>query len=283
MSVGYVFPVTDSWIAILKCGILAISYVGSLYLKKSPYPRDHPATIRQRIKSVTVVCLLAPLFLFSCCTVKEDEGYQFIKWLGVNVHKIFPAILLPVILTIILFMGPIFLYLIEDGLADFKANFMVICNSGDLVAYRTYVVAPFTEEFIFRACMLPILVPNFGLFWSIVLAPLFFGVAHFHHVIEQLQLGHELVPVIMSSLFQMLYTTVFGMYSAFLFLRTGHLIGPILCHSFCNLMGFPQFEMVPSSKYPKFISLSFVIGLFLFIYLLFPLTDPIIYESIYWK
>ena len=42
----------------------------------------------------------------------------------------------------------------------------------------------------------------------------------------------------------MLYTTVFGFYSAFLFLRTGHLAAPVVVHCFCNSMGFPDFAEV---------------------------------------
>lgn len=33
-----------------------------------------------------------------------------------------------------------------------------------------------SEEFIFRACMLPLLVPQFGEGWSVFICPLFFGV-----------------------------------------------------------------------------------------------------------
>ena len=36
--------------------------------------------------------------------------------------------------------------------------------------------APLSEEFMFRACMLPLLVPSFGEGWSMFICPLFFGV-----------------------------------------------------------------------------------------------------------
>ena len=76
--------------------------------------------------------------------------------------------------------------------------------------------------------------------------------------------------------FQFSYTTLFGIYSAFIFVRTGelggfnqlevklkmlthilfnhivgHLIGPFICHSFCNYMGIPEFDQIPYTKYPK--------------------------------
>lgn len=36
--------------------------------------------------------------------------------------------------------------------------------------------APITEEFIYRACMIPLLVPSFGLMGAIFICPLLFGV-----------------------------------------------------------------------------------------------------------
>ena len=42
--------------------------------------------------------------------------------------------------------------------------------------------------------------------------------------------------------FQSTYTTIFGMYSAFLFIRTGHIAAPVVAHGFCNFMGFPDFN-----------------------------------------
>lgn len=39
--------------------------------------------------------------------------------------------------------------------------------------------------------------------------------------------------------------------SSLFFCFLGHLIGPVVCHSFCNFMGFPQVEQVPSSKFPR--------------------------------
>lgn len=34
-------------------------------------------------------------------------------------------------------------------------------------------------------------------------------------------------------------------------LLLGHLIGPVICHTFCNFMGFPVIDQIPSSKYPR--------------------------------
>lgn len=44
-----------------------------------------------------------------------------------------------------------------------------------------------------------------------------------------------------STVFQTAFTTLFGFHCAFLFLRTGSLLPPILSHMFCNFMGLPGF------------------------------------------
>jgi prenyl protein peptidase len=54
---------------------------------------------------------------------------------------------------------------------------------------------------------------------------------------------------------QLLYTTLFGTYCAYLFLRTGSIFPPISAHAFCNVMGLPELRlemrMFPSKKYCK--------------------------------
>ena len=276
-----IFSSNQSEFALIECFMLAISYVGSLYIYRSDYPRDHDITIKNRMVGVAIVCIISPIFVYIFSIPSEELGYPLNHWLGIHTVSLV-GIFIPLLLTIILFAGPITLLLIQDGIGDLIHNFTDIAYLKDIKWYRTYVVAPFTEEFIFRACMLPILVPNFGLVWSIFLAPLFFGVAHFHHKIEQVKQGYGFSSIVLSGVFQMGYTTIFGAYSAFLFLRTGSLIGPVLCHTFCNFMGFPDFHAVFTSSYPKFISVMFVLGLLLFILLLFPFTEPSLYSSIYW-
>jgi prenyl protein peptidase len=49
------------------------------------------------------------------------------------------------------------------------------------------------------------------------------------------------VQATLRSLLQFTYTTLFGGYATFLFLRTGSLLSVILVHAFCNWMGFPRF------------------------------------------
>lgn len=54
-------------------------------------------------------------------------------------------------------------------------RFWALCL-GDVRWLRNQVVAPLTEELVFRACMLPMLVPCTGPGPAVLACPLFFGV-----------------------------------------------------------------------------------------------------------
>ena len=57
----------------------------------------------------------------------------------------------------------------------------------------------------------------------------------------------------------------------------GHLMGPVLCHSFCNYMGFPAISTVLEHPHRISILSSYLLGVFLFLLFLFPFTNPSYY------
>ena len=105
--------------------------------------------------------------------------------------------------------------------------------------------APITEEVLFRSVTLPVylLTPAASSPTTLLLAvPLIFGVAHIHHFYE-FTLTHPhtpLLPAVIRSLVQFGFTTVFGWYANFIYLRTGSIYAVILCHAFCNWIGLPR-------------------------------------------
>ncbi|XP_066537985.1 CAAX prenyl protease 2 isoform X1 [Hoplias malabaricus] len=281
------------WGSVLCCLLLACSYVGSLYVWKSDLPslfvcwatRDHPSVIKRRFTSVLIVSALSPGFVWAW---KEFTGTQtgpsLLALMGIRFQGLIPAIILPLLLTMVLFLGPLIQLAMDcpwgfiDGIkVAVDPRFWALCI-GDMRWLRNQVVAPLTEELVFRACMLPMLVPCAGPSMAIFTCPLFFGVAHFHHVIELLRFRQGTISgIFLSAVFQFSYTAVFGAYTAFIFLRTGHLVGPVLCHSFCNYMGFPAVSTALEHPH-RFTVLSFyVLGVLLFLILLFPMTDPFFY------
>lgn len=78
------------------------------------------------------------------------------------------------------------------------------------------------------------------------------SIAHLHHAYEnyhRLGATSEAFKIAMfSSTFQFCYTTIFGWYASFVFLRTASIWPPILCHSFCNVMGFPDISEINEKR-----------------------------------
>ncbi|XP_036786549.2 CAAX prenyl protease 2 isoform X10 [Manis pentadactyla] len=125
--------------------------------------------------------------------------------MGFRLEGIFPAALLPLLLTMILFLGPL-MQLSMDCPCDLADGLKVVlaprswarCLT-DMRWLRNQVIAPLTEELVFRACMLPMLAPCTGLGPAVFTCPLFFGVAHFHHIFEQLRFRQSSVGSIFLS------------------------------------------------------------------------------------
>nr|XP_034955332.1 CAAX prenyl protease 2 isoform X2 [Zootoca vivipara] len=247
------------WASLFSCLSLACCYVGSLYVWKSHLPRDHPAVIKRRFTSVLIVSSLSPIFIWAW---KEVTGIKpdasLLALMGFRLEGIIPATVLPLLLTMVLFLGPLIQLsmdcpwdLVEGLKVAFDPSFWVLCLT-DMRWLRNQVIAPFTEELVFRACMLPMLVPCTGLGPAVFTCPLFFGVAHFHHVIEQLRFRQgSTASIFLSAVFQFSYTAVFGTYTAFIFIRTA--------------LDHPQRCLVV---------FFYLLGVILFLLLLHPMTDP---------
>jgi prenyl protein peptidase len=97
---------------------------------------------------------------------------------------------------------------------------------------------------LFRSASVPLmLLAQTSVTKTVFLSPVIFGLAHLHHFYE-FRISHPQVPVsvsVLRSLLQLTYTSLFGAYATFLFLRTGSLLAISVVHAFCNCMGFPRF------------------------------------------
>ena len=146
------------------------------------------------------------------------------------------------------------------------------------------MVAPASEEIVFRACMMPLLVPAIGRTAAVLVVPAFFGIAHLHHVVDHIHhCGKTIREAWLLVIVQLGYTSLFGMYSAFVFVRTGLVLPVVASHAFCNTMGLPDFGGAMSHERKLVVGTAFVAGLAGFILLLFPATDPSLYASVYYK
>ncbi|KWU41772.1 Abi-domain-containing protein, partial [Rhodotorula sp. JG-1b] len=220
-----------------------------------PRDRNHPAVIRARLVAVSVAslasCASLPLLL------ARNDPFTYPTWrtavptalrlLGLGTRPSVKLILYPLGLTASLFAGSLYISWLASELpgqsgsrtwADWRAKF------DGWRGLRTYILGPLTEEITFRSCIMAVSALG-G--WSpvklVFLTPLWFGIAHVHHAWETYVAGGRTRQALMrgtlQSTFQFAYTTIFGWYAAFLFLRTGSIVPPFLAHVFCNIMGIP--------------------------------------------
>lgn len=103
-----------------------------------------------------------------------------------------------------------------------------------------------TAEFCFRGVLVALLQQK-G--WSrrrtVLLCPLFFGVAHVHHCWDLVVVRKLPVPVALGSVgLQLAYSTLFGAFATMLLVQTGSLAAPVAAHVFCNACGLPPIASV---------------------------------------
>lgn len=276
-------PELTPFLANLFSVIYTSSYVGILYLSHLTRPqpglaRDTPFVIRARIRAVTVVTTIA---LISSALVtyfySPHKTYLDVAaFLGIYVKlPLTLDILRCLLLTATLFLGPLVRRLwLEDGLGELQGDVGKMFTTW--IGWRNYVAGPFTEEIVFRACMVPLhLLAGRSPGTIVFISPLFFGIAHIHHAYEfYINNPDRIVVMIIRSLFQFMYTTLFGWFATFVFLRTGSVWACIITHSFCNFMGVPDFGPVDGPRWRSVVCYTLLVaGALGFYKLLWPLTE----------
>lgn len=135
----------------------------------------------------------------------------------------------------------------------------------DFTTIKTIFIAPFLEEFIYRSCLINIFIEA-GVYSPtkcVLILPCFFAISHLHHVFQQQRRQRQLkkwhmqehpeqpLPdeqwiscrkALLIALFKLSYTQVFGLYSGFVYIKTGSLWPAIALHCQCNFFGFPSFD-----------------------------------------
>ena len=163
---------------------------------------------------------------------------------------IYPISPLPVsrsiLLTALLFAGPFFEKgIIHSGWRQWVQGRELHETLSSWIGWRNFVAGPFTEEVLFRSVIVSLHIhtePQLSLTILVLATPLYFGIAHVHHFWEY-TLTHPYtptLPALLRSLIQFAYTTVFGWYATFIFLRTGSLWAVVLIHAQCNWLGLPR-------------------------------------------
>lgn len=271
----------DCFISVGTCFLLSVAYLASLYVWNSPYSRDHPSTIKKRFISVFFMLFIAPCFFYAGLDKAILKQETLLEILGLKTKGLVQAFFMPLFLTMILFLGPISMELYSGLSKLYTEETYWLSNLTNLIWIRNHIVAPFSEEFTYRSCMMPLLLQCLPPLTAVFVNPLLFGVAHFHHMQERMKFGMEFGTALKIACFQFTYTSIFGAYSAYIFYRTGHFISVFIVHAFCNHMGFPDIMEVTTYKKSKKIVICsiFVVGFVIWCYLLKPLTEPTWYYN----
>lgn len=240
---------------------LTIAYVGCLYVSSKTRPsetqrRDDPRVVYSRMNiililtSVMVLLVVPGIFIFHGV---YSRWIYALRSLGIalGLYELIIAPVVALMVTAILYIGPLYNYIVfENELRwreiwrDIKED---VCS---LHGIRNYIVGPLTEELIFRSCILAIyLSTNSSTAVMVFATPLYFAVAHLHHFYENwLHDRNHLKRVLLVSLLQFAYTTVFGWYVSFIFLQTASVWACIAVHVFCNSMGLPPLGLDTRKK-----------------------------------
>ncbi|KAK2401024.1 CAAX prenyl protease [Trifolium repens] len=287
-------------ISVIACISLALLYVVTLYaptfLLRLPPPSSFINFMIRRflcaVVSTSLSLFITPLIL----PVQHRDLTYILGVYGIRVDHMWQALVIPLALTSLMYAGSLFLKSLQlfdfwrqhgffgGGLSfdSFKCAATRFIDwlseiSSNVMTWRNYIVAPLTEELVFRACMIPILLcGGFKPYSTMILCPIFFSLAHLNHFMEiYTKQNYRIKKAAMVIGLQLGYTVVFGSYASFLFIRTGHLAAPLVAHVYCNFMGLP----VLYSQRSGIVSIASVIGFLGFLWLLFPMTGPELYNS----
>jgi len=250
--------------------LFAISYVSSIYLHPNgrlqfkstadgrttaSRSRNDPIVIKTRLIAVTLATVASCAIVFLVVwTQSNGPDRNFSDVLDnclflLGLAPPFPSfrIIFPYLLVPLLYSGPIFTTFLASSLPlqrrwSFKRDVYDVVASYEGV--RNYLIAPITEEMVFRASIIAVALLSETSTWKMIfLSPLWFGFAHAHHGWElynnkgRTRSAFKIALAI--SLVQLAYTTIFGWFASFLFVRTRSAYAVCAAHMFCNFMGFP--------------------------------------------
>ncbi|CAA7400217.1 unnamed protein product [Spirodela intermedia] len=286
-------------VAVGACSAMSLLYVGILYapglILRLPPPKTVNSFLIRRFICVAIASLISML---ACAILLGLWGFDpapsIFGIFGIRLDHLWRAVFIPTLLTSLVYTGSlvskVVIFFQSPVEAETSSRWSLmeitgrqildsILNVGsNMLFWRSFLVAPVTEEIVFRACMIPLLLcGGFKTLSIIFFSPIFFSLAHLNHFLElYCQRGYSFLRASMVVGLQLGYTVIFGGYASFLFLRTGNLICPIMAHVFCNMMGLPA---VSSSQAKGLTRVGFAVGVAGFLLVLFPLTSPDLYNE----
>ncbi|KAK0621302.1 hypothetical protein B0T17DRAFT_494880 [Bombardia bombarda] len=252
-------PPITIWTASTLLVCYALIYFLPFYASPTTRPsptlaRDAVSVIRTRIRFVTASTLLCSVVTYVILARTAGAGpFDVLHMMG-----LWPLALADsaraLFLTALLFAGPLFSYFVVDAGWRTWLRFEPVRKVlNEWIPWRNVVAGPVTEEMLYRSASVPLmLIAQAPVKQTIFLSPVIFGLSHVHHFYEFRLTSPQVpwLPAVLRSAFQLAYTTLFGAYATFIFIRTGSLLAVCAVHAFCNCMGLPQLwgRVQPSSS-----------------------------------
>ncbi|KAF2161079.1 hypothetical protein M409DRAFT_69948 [Zasmidium cellare ATCC 36951] len=250
-------PAISEKTALLYAILFTVIFVAPFYLSKTLRTtplnsRDSPTVIRARVRAVGLSCLASTvLTVFVLVQYGHASPRDVLRLFGMWPFN--PLDCLKVLLLVmVLYTGPLYeTIFVDGGIREFNLKAIKETLWDSPTSNRNVVIAPWAEELVFRSLVISLyLLAKVSPIRIVFVTPLVFGVAHVHHLIEFVQshtppgrtlpTSNVLLMGIVRSLFQFAYTSLFGFFTAFVYLRTGNVFASITAHMFCNYMGLPR-------------------------------------------
>ncbi|KAG2619851.1 hypothetical protein PVAP13_3NG140300 [Panicum virgatum] len=200
-------PAIPGAAAVAACTAMAVSYVAVLYaptvILRFPPPTSLRSFLHRRFACAAVASTASALATAALLRVWSLSDFaDMLAVFGIRKDHLLQAVVIPLLLTSLVYAGSFInrLWLLaslrggngdEVGIGCTQRLVLRIQAAiDDVMVWRNYVVAPFTEELVFRACMIPLLLcGGFKMSTIIFLSPVFFSLAHLNHLFELQQQG----------------------------------------------------------------------------------------------
>lgn len=234
--------------------VVALSYVAAIRLAVPPalavLDRNDPLLVRFRLRRIAWLCVFltagvpwinwAVLHLYPSYS-EALRQFGLVPGFSVGGNWIADCINIAKVAAkmAVLYMGPLAVYLTSDAAMGRDISELF----GTVWGFRDHVFAPVTEELVYRAAVVSVLRPQTSDYTVTVYLPLLFGVAHVHHGLQLYRDQVPLAEVAVQVAFQLVYTTVFGVVTNYVYMSTGcNLWAVVVVHAAANLGSFPLLE-----------------------------------------
>ena len=187
------------------------------------------------------------MYSFNWMKLHSLISFQF------SLLQLFHNCLIPLIITVILFLGPITAEIVEMNVKKEETP--------RIIKLRNYLFSPLLEEYVFRFLLGSLLINCFTINQSILISSLLFALCHIHHYFSR-SLESNSGDDLIASIFQIFHTFLYGCYASYFYFKCDSLLTPIILHAFCNFMTFPDFESLFANPLYKTATLLGLFGWF---------------------